>query len=191
MKSLYQALNLSVINELGKKIGKVEGLKKLRAMEEFIIKKYCLYEGERILGVFRGNLKLESEEHGEMVTGSHIFSTNFRIIAQGHLVLSFGQSRLSTLAISFFKPPESDSKKKLRPSSHKEIPCYGYQIPLEILFGLKLNSEQRNLIFRNILGYKNYRITIKIVRKKELDRFCEILTKEILLPLTIELETDE
>ena len=111
MKSLYQPINLSLINELGKKIDRVEGLKKLREMEEYILKIYCLYEGEQVLGVFRGNLKLESDDHAETVTGSHIYVTNFRIIAQGNLVLSYGPSRLSTLAESFFtnSDPESSS----------------------------------------------------------------------------------
>jgi hypothetical protein len=190
MKSLYQPINLSFINELGKKIDRVEGLKKLRELEEYILKTYCLYGGEQFLGVFRGNLKLESEDHGEMVTGSHIFVTNFRIIAQGNLVLSYGPSRLSTLAESFFTNSDPEFKKKLRPSTYEEIPCYGYPIPLEILFGLKLKGEQRNLIFKNIMGYKNYQITIKIIRKKELDRICEILANEILLPLTIEIDTE-
>ena len=157
MKALYKAFR--------NKLRKLIGAKRLMEMEQYIIEKYMLHEGEQLFYVFNGSLI----QNARMLKPFFIESATFfftinRIIAQGKLKGPFH-----------------------RYSSESGI--YGYVIPIKNIF--RLRRVRNNIRYRIKLGDRSSEISIKIAlgeseekREELIDEILQMLNKEVIQEIT-------
>lgn len=127
-----------------KKISKYLNPNELFEMEQYILKNYCLYQNEKIITSFNGEIGVGS---GKMV--GRIYITNFRIILQGSSkskgVPMVTQS-LAGMAIakSIQRSIIRSLQQKLSELTTVELPCFGNQYPMFGLEKIKLKGRQVN-----------------------------------------------
>lgn len=140
-------------------------------MEEYILKKFSLYESEKIVASFRGEIV---RGNGKLV--GRIYVTNFRIIVLG-LSKSKGISMV-TVSIAqkaIVKRMQKKLVKKLQSIMSQmtsvELPCFGYQYPIFGLLKIKHTGTRVNYLIRieeeTASGYirsKKYRFIINVKR---------------------------
>ena len=113
-------------------------------MEHHILKKHCLYQNERIITSFNGEIGVGS---GKMV--GRIYITNFRIILQGSSkskgVPMVTQS-IAGIAIdkAIQRSIIRSLQQKLSELTAVELPCFGNQYPMFGLEKIKLKGRQVN-----------------------------------------------
>ena len=119
-------------------------------MTRYIIEKYCLYEGEKIIYEFIGKItySIFYDERtlvkefitgggysknllNAIVKGGTIYVTNYRIIAQGKLSVQGGTMKLN----------KKGKKRVSNDSLSQKLPCYGYQFRIRNNVGLKIKSN--------------------------------------------------
>lgn len=164
MKKLYKSFR--------SKMGKLIGDEKLKEMEKFILEKYYLHEGEKILFELNGNL-IQNRKMTEpiFINSASIFFTNDRMIAQG----------------------------KLKGPYNKYIPniaFYGYEIPIKNNF--RLRRVRNNIRYRVMVDEKQSEVNLKIAlgesqanREELIDRLFEMLSKETSEEYTSKPEEDD
>lgn len=125
-------------------------------MERYIIEKFCLYEGEKLLYECNGEIELGHQKMGPRasVYGS-IYLTNYRIITTGRLSAKGTRSGPASLLLSVIFAPITKrvilTKGKARLiDTHQELPCYGYQFPIKNSIGLRKNRN--SIIYSAIAG---------------------------------------
>lgn len=153
-------------------MGKLIGDEKLKEMEKFILEKYYLHEGEKILFELNGNL-IQNRKMTEpiFINSASIFFTNDRMIAQG----------------------------KLKGPYNKYIPniaFYGYEIPIKNNF--RLRRVRNNIRYRVMVDEKQSEVNLKIAlgesqanREELIDRLFEMLSKETSEEYTSKPEEDD
>ena len=118
-------------------------------MTRYIIEKYCLYEGEKIIYEFIGKITYSifyddrtlvkefitggasKNLVNVIVKGGTIYVTNYRIIAQGKLSALGGTMKLN----------KKGKKRVSNDSLSQKLPCYGYQFRIRNNVGLKIKSN--------------------------------------------------
>ncbi|UCC20498.1 MAG: hypothetical protein JSV62_04200 [Promethearchaeota archaeon] len=181
MKELYQAFRNKMV--------KIIGTEKLKEMEKYIIKKFCLYEEEQILYECEGEIK-QKELFVDIVplkisvSSGNLFFTNYRIIAHGKLEVSGGEGSallILTPSLSVFSggTKRAESKKKIiEDSIFQELPCYGYQFPIENRTELSKKNLLHRIEYFVEINDRKYKISIKpnpLKREEHLNKILDIL----------------
>jgi len=157
MKNLYGEVRERVIN--------LYGDEKLKEMEKYLLVKFSLYDDEQILFESEGRIiqlnTAETTPSGKIKLNTHpvsvsiksgsIVVTNYRLIVQGKLKASGGGSMTFPLLSAISGAPASrrDEIRKILivSSTQQELPCYGYQFPIQNHFGLeKIYSTQKDAV---------------------------------------------
>lgn len=128
-----------------KNITKLLNAQQLFEMEEYILQKFSLYQNEKIIISFSGEI---ARKRGK--TEGRIYLTNYRLIIQG-LIKSKGVT-LITASIAekaITKKMQKKMVKKLQSIMSQmtttALPCFGYQYPI---FGLqKIRVSGRKVIY--------------------------------------------
>jgi hypothetical protein len=117
---------------------------------KYILEKFCLYDEEKILMEFPGDIKqvddIQSNIYVE-VKGGTIYVTNYRIIAQGNLKIKGHSLNAYIWGGPILWSLSGGSKKRksregiIEGSSEQELPCYGYQFKRKNLSGLKRKTK--------------------------------------------------
>ena len=206
MKELYQTFR--------NKMGKIIGAEKLKEMEKYIIEKFCLYKEEQILYECEGNIKqtelLEQKPSGKYkmdsfplkisVRSGVLFFTNYRIIAQGKLKVSGGESwNLWIWAPKLFVfsggSKRAESKKTIIDGSiYQELPCYGYQFPIKNHTGLSKSNLLHIIAYSLMIDNRKCTISIKpnlLKREEHMNKIFDILRKDANEALTLINEVNE
>ncbi|MHA1479642.1 MAG: hypothetical protein ACTSPU_15730 [Promethearchaeota archaeon] len=158
------------------KLRKVYGNEGLRVMDKYILEKFCLDEGERIIHEFNGTLKLKAaKKYVIRINNGYVYVTNHRIVAQGKISLdtdySAKQAVLEFAGIST-KTPLGAKIAYLSGSK----PCYGYYFG-----GVKhisyLSFEKKRKLTYSVLS-EEIDITINVSKKDNTgDKLYQILDK--------------
>ena len=185
-----------IYNPFRKKMNTIIGSSKLKEMEEYIIQKFCLYEGEQILYECEGTIKnaetAKRDKSGKykgepvpptvFIRSARLFFTNYRIIAQGKLKVSGGQNLnywvwgLNTFFIYSGGSKRAESKKKLIESA----PLYGYNFQIKNHFSLtKVVKLFRSIMYRIMIDDRICLISINPDYSLHLDKIFELLRKDV------------
>ncbi len=130
-----------------KNIIKLLNLKQLFEMEEYVLKKFSLYQNENIIVSFTGQI---TKGKGKMV--GRIYLTNYRIILQG-LSKTQGVSMVTTSIVTkaIRKKMQKKLIKKLQSIMSQvtstELPCFGYQYPMYGLQKIRVTSSGNRVIY--------------------------------------------
>ena len=167
-------------------------------MAKYIVKKFCLYDGESIIYEFQGDIKQVvglKDNIRVSVKGGTVFITNYRIIAQGKIEVK-GHSMNAYLwggpiiwSLSGGTKRAKSKRDLIDRSSIQELPCYGYQFKSKAHVKLE---KKRNAIkyivigdVQNLKGASAMTI-LKAVRKTtikllsaQVDKLYEILSKDV------------
>jgi len=165
---------------------------KKKQIARHIIEKYCLYDGEKILHECDANIKMIDLKTGKSqvtisVDNGHLIVTNYRIIAQGRLEVIGGRGLGSR------SRREETIKSMIDASTKQELPCYGYEIPINPIKFPRLRKKYREnpkkrIFYYSEMGDKTFGVSIKCPKTKKeenLDRVYEILNNEISFPSRI------
>lgn len=154
-----------------KNIARLLNFQQLFEMEEYILKKYSLYESEKILASFKGEIV---RGNGKLV--GRIYVTNFRIIVLGvNKSKGISMVTVSIAQKAIVKRMQKKLVKKLRSIMSQmtsvELPCFGYQYPMFGLVKIKHTGRRVNYLVRieeeTASGYiksKKYRFIINVKR---------------------------
>jgi len=142
--------------EVRKRGRKLHGDEKLKEMEKNLLEKISLYDGEQILfeseGRIKqlraawvepsGRIKLDTSPISVSIKSGNIVVTNYRLIAQGKLKISGGQSLFWGPVINAISGNPASRRKERRKdimafSTQQELPCYGYQFSFQNHTGLE------------------------------------------------------
>lgn len=197
MNELYQPFR--------KRMKEIIGAEKLKEMERYIIEKFCLYEQEQIVYECTGDIKqmqvLVQKPSGKYKMDSFplrisikkgvLFFTNYRIIAQGKLNVRGGQSTTLWLwapSLSVFSGVSTRAESKqalINGSTDQQLPCYGYQFPIENHTGLSKSSRR----IAYVVTIENHKCIISITpyrfNGKEILHIFDILRKGATEVLTL------
>jgi hypothetical protein len=167
-------------------------------MAKYIVKKFCLYDGESIIYEFQGDIKQVvglKDNIRVSVKGGTVFITNYRIIAQGKIEVK-GHSMNAYIwggpiiwSLSGGKKRAKSKGELIDASTIQELPCYGYQFKSKAHVKLE---KKRNAIkyivigdVQNLKGASAMTI-VKAVRKTtiklpsaQVDELHEILSKDV------------
>jgi len=192
MLELYQPFR----NRLGKVLGK----EKLKEMENYIIEKYCLYDGEQIHFECEGKIHQNKIVNYQATQG---FSVNGWILFTTHRIIALGKAKGDSLHMSIFGSIIGDliqrsirnrktKKEHLDSSIKQDLPCYGYQFPINS-FGLqkKTSSVAYTFYIDNDLNFITItlpiwpstsitgdRIAGEAIREGKLSKIFDILKKD-------------
>lgn len=173
------------------------GAEKLKEMEKYIIKKFCLLEEEQILYECKGIVKqtelLKQTKSGKYkrdsspvkisVSSGNIFLTNYRIIAQGKLKVSGGENSF----LWFWAPSLSDFTGFSRRAERKKAiiessPLFGYQFPIKNHTGLGKINLLHIVVFSVKIENRKCTISIKpsnsLKREEHMSKIFDILRKD-------------
>ncbi|MBW2966263.1 zinc ribbon domain-containing protein [Candidatus Woesearchaeota archaeon] len=166
--------------DLMRKVEKSYGNKKRKEFEIVIIEKYCLFNGEQILYVCKGNISQKRRRSYRFyVDQGRLFVTTDRIIALGRLRVFESKSSL----FFSFREYEKDKDFMMGLSGQKELLFFGYQFPISNRYNLEKKSrsikyEVNQSTYIEISFTKSMNSTYSIEERR--DRLFEILDKEII-----------
>jgi len=172
-----------------------------KEMDKYIFENFCLKAGEQILYECEGKITQSDPKSVKTSVNGMLYVTNLRIIAQGTLSASGGETGTwDDLLTATYKKYNQKRKAKtgiIDSSTDQELSCYGYQFKIKNL--LKLRKEKKGVTY--IVFYTNdfenigadskvsgYSIWITLPYTKEalslkLNTLYDILCKNINNPL--------
>jgi hypothetical protein len=145
-----------IYENIRKEVSKVYSDKKTQEMERYILKKFCLYDGEQILYEYDG-VNISQEIKGKYklkIRSAIIYITNYRIIAQGKLKKEVhsgvGADGTGIGIIDIFILIGYSAKAAVKSSAHRkeleksineswegDLPTYGFPFPIYPSLNLK------------------------------------------------------
>ncbi len=188
MKDLYQTFMV--------KIGKIIGAEKRQEMEKYIIEKYCLAEGEQILYLCKGNVKLtemlEQKPSGKTqgglfgiiikVSSGDVFLTNHRLITHGFFKVKGGESQKWFIWTNSLWVFTGGAKRKERKEEIFESTPFGYQFPIKNHWGLSkiklLHIVAYNIHIKNRICLLTIKPLDKKKREEDLNSIFNLLRKD-------------
>ncbi|MFX1554884.1 MAG: hypothetical protein ACFFBV_13220 [Promethearchaeota archaeon] len=142
-----------------KNIESLLNMQELIEMEESILRKYSLYQGEEIKASCKGEIGIGS---GKMV--GRMFLTNYRILLQGRSK-SKGVPGLTIgiLDVPLLKAMQKRIVKKMQERmsdlTSEELPCFGNQYPMFGVYKMKLKGK--SVHYKAKVGNKKYLFIVK------------------------------
>ncbi|MFX0057128.1 MAG: hypothetical protein ACFE85_01835 [Candidatus Hodarchaeota archaeon] len=178
---------------------------KKNQMARYIIEKYSLYDGEKILFECDADISMVDSKSKAIVRVpviisidyGHLIITNNRIIAQGQLEVGGGRlggvGGPSIDGFIYYLSGKSRRKTSMKgmmdASTTQDLPCYGYEFPIKPFKGLikpiiaRLRKKYEEKPKKSVgyfvkVGESTFNVVIKRYKKEEyLDKLYEILSK--------------
>ena len=182
----------NLLRDLRQKMEKFYGIEKLVEIEKKIIEKTSLYDGEQIIYDFKGSvaqiLPRLGGRSGVKIRGYN-YVTNYRIIAIGKLTIletrgsGWGVLGIFGLIPGLIKEGKARSETKKAFTAQKELPCYGYNVPIKNLYDLKRRVGLFRVGYKVKIDSEVYKISIyfsalKREAEENIDTVYDILKKE-------------
>ncbi|MFW9901830.1 MAG: hypothetical protein ACFFDY_11220 [Candidatus Thorarchaeota archaeon] len=169
MKTLY--------SDIWKKMGKLLGKRGRIRGERYIVENYCLHGGEQILYECEGSIQKKKPIRKPIiklsVNSGVIFITNYRIIAQGRLVVSELIKARTAIVPELFpgwgNHREYKREKKLLFEAELEL-CFGYAFMVRDFFNLKMSGKKLSYDVADGM-------TTLTVKKEQVDKLFDILNQ--------------
>ncbi|MFX1357134.1 MAG: hypothetical protein ACFFA8_07590 [Promethearchaeota archaeon] len=163
-----------------------------REMEKYIIRKFCLYDGEQIIYECDGSIRQRNQDNVKVSVLGRIYITNYRIIAQGTLSVSGGRlsggGNLLDLVIPLMTGRRKRTKSKkglIEGSTYQELPCYGYQFPIRNHVKLKKKGDgiryivTPQLFFKLRNVFKVIQISLGYPLEDKINKLFQVLSKDV------------
>jgi len=154
-----------------------------------IIIYYCLYEGERLLYEFTGDIEMQTSKFNVKIIDGRALLTNNRFIVNGKLKTRSKDKSTSggdvfwdlihgaIVSVRRSRRKAIDKADLIDSSTHQKLPCFGYEFPIKNLYGLKkVMSYYINYMVK--LNDVNY--LLKVSNTRHRDTIFEILSEEII-----------
>jgi hypothetical protein len=149
---------------LRENLRKQYGAQKIIEMETYILKNFCLAEGEEILYVYNGNIQERLPNNTIKVLAGILYVTPHRIIAQGRLKITPSEKFewLDKLISGVsYGNAKAVREKLFNASIGQGLPCYGYTFALNKLFNLRHDKTHiRYDIIHNSVNLCNYTLSL-------------------------------
>lgn len=163
MKYLYPKIEKKIVAKLFLKEIRLS----IRAVDEYILKKYCFLEDEKIIANFPGNISMAGK-----VTFGRIYITNYRIIGCGiqkkireGSYVSLTSILTNVVLLAYHSAKSSAKIKKLSEALGKDISelgRWGYDFPIDDV--VSITEKKRNIFYIKVLydGKKPFKIKVGI-----------------------------
>lgn len=190
----FEYFNEKIYPRIIKKLNRTFCYNDLLKLEKDILEKYCLYDNEKILTIFKGKML-----QGHNYVKGRIYLTQYRIFAQGSLKITAGSSiiwmvaiggmNVTGMLIGYFinKGIQTNIRKFVQKSIggqfNKEKLCYGYQYPILNAYNIKKSNKfikyWVNIQVDKKGKIKTKRLKIKITTNENSEENLSLLSKFI------------
>jgi hypothetical protein len=131
---------ISIYPKIRHKFIKIYGEKGIRVMDKYILEKYSLNIGEKIIYELNGTISQVSSKnsgisHNMNVSGGTIYITNQKIVAHG----KFRYLPYKSVSRDITHPLEHPTKREFL---YRTVSCYGYKFPIYKLHGLEKDKRR-------------------------------------------------